>query len=163
VKSVTRQLDETDRRILDHLRRDGRCTLGDIGEHVGLSAPAIKRRIDAMETAGVIRGYTVLVDPSVLGHTIEAFAELRFVGNAPVGVIESIAADVPEIQALYTVAGDPDAIAYISARDVDDLKRVIDAVRRTGHVTGTKTLIVLGSVTGGDPVRRTSPMRTSAL
>jgi Lrp/AsnC family leucine-responsive transcriptional regulator len=151
MRTPARHVDETDRRILEELRRNGRCTLGDIGTRVGLSPPAVKRRIDAMEAAGVIRGYTVLVDPAVLGHTVEAFAELRFVGNAPVGVIESIAADVPEIQALYTVAGDPDAIAYIRARDVDDLKRVIDAIRRTGHVTGTKTLIVMGSVASGLP------------
>jgi DNA-binding Lrp family transcriptional regulator len=151
VREIARQLDEIDRDILDALRRNGRSTLGDIGAQVGLSPPAVKRRIDAMEAARVIRGYTVIVDPSVLGHTVEAFAELRFVGNAPVGVIESIAADVPQIQALYTVAGDPDALAYVRARDLDDLKRVIDAIRRTGQVTGTKTLIVLGSAAGHHP------------
>jgi Lrp/AsnC family leucine-responsive transcriptional regulator len=151
VQNIARQLDDTDRRILDELRRNARATLGDIGTRVGLSPPAVKRRIDAMEAARVIRGYTVVVDPSVLGHTVEAYVELRFVGNAPVGVIESISADVPEIQALYTVAGDPDALAYIRARDLDDLKHVVDAIRRTGHVTGTKTLIVLGSVAGHHP------------
>ena len=51
------------------------------------------------------------------------------------------------IRALYTLAGNPDALALIHAADMDDLKSVIDAIRRTGHVTGTKTLIVLGAVT----------------
>lgn len=139
-------LDDQDRRIVELLRLDARRTLGDIGERVGLSAPAVKRRVDRLEETGVIRGYTAITDPALLGQTVEAFAELRFVGSAPVSVIESIAAEVPEIEALFTIAGDPDAIAWIRARDNDDLKRVIDAIRRTGTVMGTKTMIVLGSV-----------------
>ena len=138
-------LDATDSRILDLLRENARRTLGDIGARVGLSAPAVKRRVDRLEAEGIIKGYTVVVDHSKLGQSLEAFAELRFIGTAPVDAIESIAADVPEIQALFTVAGDPDALAWIRVRDVHELKRVIDRIRRSGRVTGTKTLMVLGS------------------
>ena len=137
--------DATDHLIVERLLVDGRSTLAEIGGHVGLSAPAVKRRIDRLEASGVIRGYTAVVDQALLGLGLEAFAELRFVGTAPVGSIESLADEVPEIQAIFTIAGDPDALAWIKVRDVPDLTRVIDQIRKTGRVTGTKTLIVLGS------------------
>lgn len=138
-------VDATDRHILELLRSNARRTFGDIGQRVGLSAPAVKRRIDRLEDQGVIRGYTTVVDDGKLGRPLEAFAELRFAGSTRVDDIESIASDVPEIRALFTVAGDPDALAWIRVQDVQDLKRVIDRLRNSGKITGTKTMMVLGS------------------
>jgi Lrp/AsnC family leucine-responsive transcriptional regulator len=138
-------LDDTDERILELLQQNARRTFGDIGGQVGLSAPAVKRRVDRLEASGVIRGYTTVIDHARLGKVVEAFAELRFAGSTRVDDIEEIAHDVPEVQAIFTVAGDPDALAWIRVSDVPDLKRVIDRLRNSGKVTGTKTLMVLGS------------------
>jgi Lrp/AsnC family leucine-responsive transcriptional regulator len=138
-------LDELDGKILGLLQQNARRTFGDIGGQIGLSAPAVKRRIDRLEALGVIRGYTTLVDHSYLGQSVEAFAELRFTGSTRVDDIEDIARDVPEVHAIFTVAGDPDALAWIRVSDVPDLKRVIDRLRSSGKVTGTKTLMVLSS------------------
>jgi Lrp/AsnC family leucine-responsive transcriptional regulator len=145
VAEHTPELDATDLEIVQLLREDARRTLADVGERVSLSAPAVKRRVDRLERDGVIIGYTALVDHALLGRPLQAFTELRFAGNLPVDQIAGIAADIPEVQTLFTTAGDPDALAWIRVRDVDDLKRVIDLLRRSGRVTGTKTLMVLGS------------------
>jgi len=138
-------IDAIDHQILELLRTNARRTFGDIGKRVGLSAPAVKRRIDRLEDSSIIRGYTTVVDDGKLGRPLEAFAELRFAGSTRVDDIESIASDVPEIRALFTIAGDPDALAWIRVRDVQDLKRVIDRLRNSGRITGTKTMMVLGS------------------
>lgn len=138
-------IDAIDRQILRLLQENARRTFGAIGREVGLSAPAVKRRIDRLEEGGVIRGYTTLVDHAYLGQSVEAFAELRFAGSTRVDDIEEIAHDVPEVHAIFTVAGDPDALAWIRVNDVQNLKRVIDRLRSTGKVTGTKTLMVLSS------------------
>lgn len=137
--------DATDHLILDMLQADARRTLGSIGQAVGLSAPAVKRRMDRLEADGVIVGYTTVVDHAKLGRPLQAFAELRFVGSARVDSIAAIADAIPEVETIFTIAGDPDALAWIRVRDVEDLKRVIDLLRRSGQVTGTKTLMVLGS------------------
>lgn len=138
-------LDETDLEIIELLREDARRTLADVAERVSLSAPAVKRRVDRLERERVITGYTVQVDHALLGRPLQAFTELRFAGNLPVDQIAGIAAGIPEVQTIFTTAGDPDALAWIRVRDVDDLKRVIDLLRRSGRVTGTKTLMVLGT------------------
>ena len=138
-------LDVTDRTILDLLAENARRTLGDIGERVGLSAPAVKRRIDRLEAAGIILGYTTRVDHAKLGRPLEAFTELRFSGDARVDSIAGIAKGIAQVQAVFTIAGDPDALAWIRVSDVHELKRVIDQLRGSGDVIGTKTLIVLGT------------------
>jgi Lrp/AsnC family leucine-responsive transcriptional regulator len=140
-------LDAIDLRIVDLLLLDGRRTLADIGKTVGLSAPAVKRRLDRLEETGVIVGYFARVDHSKLGRPIEAFTELRFAGKTKVADIAGVAAELPEVEAVHTIAGDPDALVHMRVRDVADLTRVIDLLRRSGKVTGTKTLIVLGTDT----------------
>lgn len=136
-------VDGTDLEILDLLIRDGRRTLADIGATVSLSAPAVKRRLARLEETGVITGYTAEIDYAKLGRPIEAFTELRFGGSTKVADIAGVARGLPEVDAVYTIAGDPDALVHLRVRDVADLTRVIDLLRRSGKVTGTKTLIVL--------------------
>lgn len=137
-------VDEVDLAIVAELERDARCTYGEIGRVVGLSAPAVKRRMDRLEASGVVRGYTVVVDHALLGRPIEAFTEMTFSGEARVDEIASIGDGIPEVLAVFTMAGDPDALAWLRVADVRDLKRVIDRLRVAGNVTGTKTMIVLG-------------------
>ena len=138
-------IDETDRRILDLLVVDGRRSASEIGRLVNLSPAAAKRRIDRLEHLGIITGYSALLDHSKLGSTIEAFAELRFQGHIQVDDLEETFDDVPEVVEAFTIAGDPDALVRLRVGDLDHLKRVIDRIRRSGRVTGTKSLIVLGS------------------
>ena len=136
-------LDETDHAILELLQHNARRRLADIAGHVNLSVSAVKRRIDRLEASGVISGYRAVVDQDKLGRPLEAFAELTFTGNTKVEDISGVAAGLPEVQAVFTTAGDPDALVWIRVRDIADLTRVIDLLRRSGRVTSTKTLMVL--------------------
>lgn len=145
-------LDGTDLEIIELLRRDARMTLAAIGQRVSLSAPAVRRRISRLEELGVIVGYTVELDHARLGQPIEAFVELRFVGTTKVADIAGVAEGLTEIEAIYTTAGDPDAIVHVRVADVADLTRTIDQLRRTGRITGTKTLMVLDVQPGGGSV-----------
>jgi Lrp/AsnC family transcriptional regulator, leucine-responsive regulatory protein len=136
-------IDATDIEIIELLRADGRRSLAEIAKLVSLSAPAVKRRVDRLEESRVITGYTAQVDHAMLGRPIEAFTELRFAGKTKVADIAGIAAGLSEVDAIYTTAGDPDALVHLRVGDVADLTRVIDKLRRSGKVVGTKTLIVL--------------------
>lgn len=138
-------IDEIDRQILELLEANARRTFGDIGAQVGLSAPAVKRRVDHLEDIGVIYGYTAVLGYAKFGRPLEAFVELRFAGKTEVDDVEVIAADVPEIEGIWTVAGDPDGLAWVRVRDVNNLKDVVDQLRKSGKIVGTKTLMVLDS------------------
>lgn len=145
--------DGIDLEILDLLEENARRSFGDIGARVGMSASAVKRRVDRLERGGVIRRYTTELDHAKLGRSLEAFTELRFDGATRVDDIEGIAADLPEVVAVFTTAGDPDALAWLRVRDVGHLKQVVDRLRRDGRVNGTKTLMVLGSSFRRRPLR----------
>jgi Lrp/AsnC family leucine-responsive transcriptional regulator len=136
-------LDDTDRQIVELLRRDARRTIADIAGRVNLSPAPVKRRIDRLEALGVIAGYTVVVNQAKLGALIDAFIELRITGNAGVEAITAAVADIPEVREVFTVAGNPDALVRIRLENVAHLKDVVNALRRSGRVTGTKTLMVL--------------------
>jgi Lrp/AsnC family leucine-responsive transcriptional regulator len=138
-------IDATDEQILELLQGDGRRSASEVGRQVGLSPAAAKRRIDRLEELGIITGYRATIDHAKLGGEIEAFAELRFEGSTQVGDIARTFRDVPEAVEAFTIAGDPDALVRLRVRDLDHLRQTIDRIRRTGRVTGTKTLIVLGT------------------
>lgn len=137
------EIDDTDRAILDLLRENARRTVADIALRVSLSAAPVKRRIERLERLGVIQGYTLQIDHEKLEGSVEAFTELRFMGNTDISVIVAIASEIPEVQEVFTTAGDPDALVRIRVRDVPHLKHVVNRLRTAHPITGTKTLMVL--------------------
>jgi DNA-binding Lrp family transcriptional regulator len=116
------------------------------------SDAASKRRIDRLQAAGFIRGYTAVLDHGKLGGHLEAFCELRFAPGTQVDDIDKAVIGVSEVVESFTLAGDPDALVRLRVTDVDHLKQVIDRVRRGrrggAKIIGTKTLIVLGTNKG---------------
>ncbi|MEU6113254.1 Lrp/AsnC family transcriptional regulator [Streptomyces sp. NPDC047117] len=139
------EVDDIDHRLLRLLREDGRRTFSEMSTEVGLSVAAVKRRVDRLKDIGVITGFAAQIDQSKLGWGIEAFVELRYAGTTRVNEIVRSAYNVPEVQAVFTIAGDPDALIQVRVRDIAHLQQVIDGLRSAGRVTGTKTLMVLGS------------------
>ncbi len=80
-------MDDVDRTIVALLRDNARRSFKDIGGHVHLSAPAVKRRVDRLEADGVIRGYTAVIDPPAFGWHAEAFVDLDCTGRMPADAI----------------------------------------------------------------------------
>ena len=143
---MTAPLDDLDRKIIDVLERDGRATLAQIGDEVGLSSSAVKRRLDRLESSGVIAGYAAVVNPAALGARLEAFVELYCAESvAPVDLVASVA-DMDEIVAALAVAGDADAIVRVRVEGIEALERAIEHLRRDPHVTRTRTMIVLSTL-----------------
>jgi DNA-binding Lrp family transcriptional regulator len=137
-------LDDVDLMLLDLLRAEGRATVAELARAVNLSPAPVGRRIARLERAGVIAGYTAIVDEGKVGG-VEAFAELRVTGDADVSLVAELAAAVPEAEEVFTVAGDPDALVRVRVRDAEHLRQVINRLRHSEGVVGTRTLLVLSS------------------
>jgi len=136
-------MDAIDSRILDLLRRNARSAYGDIGVVVGLSASAVKRRVDRLIADGVIRGFTVQVDPTVEGVGTEAWVELFCRGTVAPSELRRILAAVPEVVYAGTVTGSADAIVHIRSRDIPGLEVALERVRVAPNVDHTRSAIVL--------------------
>jgi DNA-binding Lrp family transcriptional regulator len=135
--------DDIDRAIVELLRQDARRSFADIGGHVGLSAPAVKRRVDRLEDAGVIRGYAAVVDRSIDGKTMETFVELYCGGRTAPGDIRSIVENFDQVVDAYTVSGEADALLLLRTADIAELEETLERIRAHKAVDRTKSVIVL--------------------
>src|SRR5947208_10990295 len=103
-------MDEVDRTIVALLRQNARRSYQDIGRHVHLSAPAVKRRVDRLEADSVILGYTAIIDPPAFGWHAEAFVDLFCEGNMPAEAIRRAVEPEPGVVSAHTVAGEASAL-----------------------------------------------------
>jgi DNA-binding Lrp family transcriptional regulator len=137
------RVDDIDQRIVASLTADARASYAEIGTTVSLSAPAVKRRVDRLRAAGVIRGFTAVIDPAAVGWTTEAFVELFCVGRTAPAQIEEAARRHPEVVAAYTVSGEADALVHLRAADIGHLEQALERLRAEAFVTSTRSTIVL--------------------
>ncbi len=108
------RLNPLDERIVHALAEDARRSYADIGAEVGLSAPAVKRRVDRLRAEGAITGFTVRVDPVALGWQTEGFVELYCRRNTSPTDIHRDLSRYPEVVSASTVTGEADAIGRSS-------------------------------------------------
>ncbi|MEJ3742402.1 Lrp/AsnC family transcriptional regulator [Actinomycetes bacterium KLBMP 9797] len=137
------QIDDVDKRIIASLVADARASYAEIGERVSLSAPAVKRRVDRLRAAGVIRGFTAVIDPAAVGWTTEAFVELFCAGRTTPAQIAVAVRRLPEVIGAYTVSGQADALVHLRAADIGHLEDALERLRAQPFVTSTRSTIVL--------------------
>ncbi|MCZ9880630.1 Lrp/AsnC family transcriptional regulator [Arthrobacter sp. B2a2-09] len=121
-------MDSLDRKILAELQRDGRLSLTDLAERVGLSLSPCHRRLRALEESGAISGYRAQLDAEALGLTFEAlvFVTMRDGDRDTVAAFETAVANVANILRAQRLFGDPDYLLQVVARDIRDFQRLYD-------------------------------------
>jgi DNA-binding Lrp family transcriptional regulator len=139
-------VDGTDREIVALLRQNARRSYQDIGRHVHLSAPAVKRRVDRLERDGVILGYTAIVDPPVFGWHAEAFVDMYCEGRMPGEAIKRAVQNEPGVVSAHTVAGEASALLHVMAEDTKGLEAVLERIRASDGVSRTVTQVVLSTL-----------------
>lgn len=139
-------MDATDREIVALLRENARRSYQDIGRHVHLSAPAVKRRVDRLEAAGAILGYTAIVDPPVFGWHAEAFVDLYCEGKMPGEAIKRAVERESGVVAAHTVAGEASALLHVMAQDTKDLEQTLERIRAVDGISRTVTEVVLSTL-----------------
>ena len=141
-------LDPIDEQLIALLQENARAPFAELGAAVGLSAPATKRRVDRLGARGVIRAFTVLVDPAALGWTTEAYVELYFRARTPPSAVFAIAAKHPQVASACTISGEADALLHVRAAGVQDFERILTRIGDEPVVERTKSVIVLSRAAG---------------
>ncbi len=139
-------MDAIDHQIVALMRENSRRSFQDIGSRVALSAPAVKRRVDRLETAGVLRGYTAVVDPVAMGWGTHAFVALYCEGRMAAGEVRAAVERHPEVAAAYTVAGEASAMLHVRAADTAHLEAALERIRDAPGVVRTQTQVVLSTL-----------------
>ena len=140
------RLDSTDWLILRELQADGRITNIELARKVGISAPPCLRRVRALEDAGIIKGFTVLLDDRALGFDVSAFAMIKLRSQAEVDLIafEEWAAASPVVRDCHMLSGEIDFVLRCVAPDLTLFQDfIIRELTAAPNVESVKTSLVI--------------------
>jgi DNA-binding Lrp family transcriptional regulator len=140
------RLDTTDWLILRELQADGRITNIELARKVGISAPPCLRRVRALEEAGIIEGFTAILDDKALGFDVSAFAMIKLHSQAEVDLIafEKRAQESPIVRDCYMLSGEIDFLLRCVAPDLTVFQEfIIHELTAAPNVASVKTSLVI--------------------
>lgn len=142
------KIDEKDRRILRELERDGRISNLDLADRVALSPSATLRRVQALEAAGVIKGYRAVLDPAKMGTGFAAYITvgLGLHTKAAQAAFEAALASAPEVRECHNITGTVEYLLRVEVADLVAYKRFhTDILGALPQVATITTFVVMGS------------------
>ena len=138
-------IDEVDRKILGELLRDCRRSYRSIARRAGISVGTVLSRIRRLEKAGVIRGYSALLDHEKLGYQLTILAEIT-VSKGKLLEMEQAIGKLPNTCAVYDVTGSTDAVVLAKFRSREELSKFTKSLLSMPFVDRSNTHVVLTTV-----------------
>jgi DNA-binding Lrp family transcriptional regulator len=135
-------MDEKDRQIIKMLKNDSRAGYGDMGQKIGLSEGAVRKRIKTLSDEGVIRKFTVKIG------LVEGAQAITLLATSPAHPTQEVSKkiqDIQNVETIYEVTGEYDIVAVISGMNVMEVNECVERIRRVEGVMKTNTMIVLRS------------------
>lgn len=142
-------MDRIDRKILIELQKNGRISLTELSEKVGLSLTPCQRRVKILEQQGIIRDYQANVDPLAVGLHFSALVFVKMKNNSGENIreFEQALDEIPEIIQAQSLLGDPDFILHIVCKNMEDFQRLYDTrLTKLPHITGISSTLIMKEV-----------------
>ena len=149
------ELDDLDWRLLTELQADARLSFNELGRRVHLSSPAVAERVRRLEQAGIISGYSAVVDPALAGQPLLAFIQLRCaLGKCLLKTTTE--ADYPELIEVHKLSGEHCTMLKARAASLAHFEGFVERLGAHGDM---RTHIVLSTQFEGRPVQQAIPER----
>ncbi len=139
-------LDTLDRALIAHLRADGRAPVATLAKELHAARGTIQSRIARLVAEGVIRRFTVELDPGLESQTVRALTNVQLSGTTPRAVASALRA-VPAVRALHTTNGTWDLVAELVTGSLGELDEALGTMRAIRGVSNTETSILLATLT----------------
>ncbi|CAG9174353.1 Lrp/AsnC family transcriptional regulator [Cupriavidus respiraculi] len=137
-------MDDIDRQLLALLRDNARTPATALAKSLRVSRATVQNRIDKLEQAGLIVGYTVRLKPEAEAHRIRAWTTIAVEGNKVGKVLQALRGE-PNVQTLHTTNGRWDIIAELRADTLEAFDRTLDRIRLIDGIGATETSILLST------------------
>jgi DNA-binding Lrp family transcriptional regulator len=137
-------MDEKDRQIIKTLKDNARSGYADIGNKIGLSEGAVRKRIKTLTDEGVIRKFTVKIG---VAEGAQAITLLATNPAYPTLEVSKKIQAMPNVETIYEVTGEYDIIAVITGMNVTEVNECIEKIRRVEGIMKTNTMIVFDEYT----------------
>jgi DNA-binding Lrp family transcriptional regulator len=132
-----------DRKIIAELQAEGRLTVTELAQRVGLSVAPCHRRLRELERTGAIRGYRAVVDPAAIGLGFEVLVQVTMDREdaATIADFERRLAQIPQVRHAERLFGDPDYLLRVATADIAAYQSLRDEQLATlpgvGRLTST--------------------------
>ncbi|WP_371397804.1 Lrp/AsnC family transcriptional regulator [Fretibacter rubidus] len=133
-----------DQQLLGALRGNARATTTDLAKTLGVSRSTLQKRLERLETEGVIAGYTVQLTSEYLDQEIKAHVTITVEPRATDAIIKAMKA-LDSVRSIYSVSGPYDLIVEVAAMSVTELDRVIDTIIAIEGVERTVSSVILST------------------
>ena len=135
-----------DGQLINVLLDNGRASYRSLAEELNVSVTTVSNHLNDLEEAGVVEGFTPVVDYDKLGYDVTAILQLKVRGEALPAVTDSLRGEKQMIS-VYEVTGDYDVIAVGKFKDTDGMNEQIKAVLSNADINESNTSVVLNIVT----------------
>ncbi|MFM5924179.1 MAG: Lrp/AsnC family transcriptional regulator [Novosphingobium sp.] len=152
IGTIVVELDSFDRKIIDVLTRDGRISITDLAQKVGLSKTPCQVRLKRLIQTGVITGFRAVLDSAKLGMDHVAFAEVKLSDTRETALEEFNAAvrRVPEVEECHMIAGGFDYLLKVRTSDIRKYRIVLgEKISSLPHVASSSTFVAMQTVKEG--------------
>lgn len=139
------KIDEVDLKIIDLLQEDSRLSFNKVASKLGISAGTAFNRIKNLEERGIIKGYTVIVDPVKVGYSMTALVLIQAEG-AHLSDVEKEIAKIGNVVSVYDITGDFDIAVIARFMNRASLNEFIKGLLAVPYVKRTVTNIILNIV-----------------
>ncbi|WP_433521499.1 Lrp/AsnC family transcriptional regulator [Nocardia pseudovaccinii] len=142
---VTSALDSVDAQILAILATDGRIANNALASRVGIAPSTCLQRIRGLRQRGVLRGFAADIDPTALGHPVQAMVSVRMQSHARAKLTEFMdaAIEMPGVLNAYLLGGSSDFLLHVASSSVDRLHEfVIEQLSGNPDVAATETNLI---------------------
>ena len=143
------QLDRLDRSIVAALAGDGRLSMSELAQKVGLSKTPVQARVKRLEKDGFIRGYAAIVDRERMGEGHVAFVQVKLsdTRSAALDAFNRAVQGVPQIEQCHMMAASFDYLLKVRTRDIAAYRRVLgERISALPHVAQTSTFVAMETV-----------------
>jgi DNA-binding Lrp family transcriptional regulator len=137
--------DDLDRRMIAHLRSDGRASISVLCTALGVARGTVLARLARLLDTGTALGFTIRVRDDYADQTVRAIMMIEVVGKSTTQVIRKLRG-IPEISMLHTTNGTWDLVADIRTNSLSDFDRVLREIRMIDGVANSETSLLLSSV-----------------
>ena len=134
-------MDKINWSILEALQQNARMSFAEIGRQVGLSAPAVAERMEKLEEAGIIRGFTVNLNMEKLGYALSAIVSLKIYNGRQKDFIQ-FASTAPEVHECHKVTGHNCFLLKLYVKKAGDLDVLVSRIAEYGEPV---TSVILSS------------------
>ena len=135
-------IDELDARLISELRAHPRLGLLEISRRLGVARGTVQARLHKLEERGVVLGYGPEIDPTQLGHSIQAFVMLELTQGRLVEAVEALE-DTPEVLEVDAVSGPQDLVCRVAARNTEHLQDIVNRLLATHAIRRSTSYVIL--------------------